>query len=410
MLLSRLLFIAILWIPISGISQQQIGFVFQNPRARRVEIPFERYNNLVVLPVQLNNTITLNFILDSGVQNAILTEKVYGDILGLNYDRNVTIRGPGENDSIRVFVVDNVDLSLPGIPGKNLPLLVLDQDFMKLSNNLGHDVHGIIGYDLFKQFVVEIDFDERKAIFHDKKRFHARRYYDKIPISVEGTKPYADVQITQANGQKIDVKLLVDTGASHAILINPATDADLEIPEKNITAVLGTGLGGEIAGLVGRLNNMKIGRFTFYDLISVYPNEDDYGYGLRSGDRNGTLGGELLSHFNYILNYDEAYLYLRRSQEYRKKSEFDLCGLDLLGKGIKYATIVVNRVRENSPAARAGVKKGDIILSINGMTSTRADLNDINGIIRSRHGRTIILKIKRNEEELKVKFKLERLI
>jgi len=131
---------------------------------------------------------------------------------------------------------------------------------------------------------------------------------------------------------------------------------------------------------------------------------------LRSGDRNGTLGGELLSHFNYILNYDEAYLYLRRSQEYRKKSEFDLCGLDLLGKGIKYATIVVNRVRENSPAARAGVKKGDIILSINGMTSTRADLNDINGIIRSRHGRTIILKIKRNEEELKVKFKLERLI
>ena len=180
---SRTLLLITLWLPLIGISQEQIGFAFSEPRTRRVEIPFERFNNLIVIPVQLNNAITLNFILDTGVQNAILTEKTYGDILNLEYDRNVIIRGPGERDSVQVFVVDNLDISLPGITGKNLPLIVLDQDFLKLSNILGHDVHGIIGYDLFKQFVVEVDHDEGKVRFHDPKRFSPSKYYYQIPIS-----------------------------------------------------------------------------------------------------------------------------------------------------------------------------------------------------------------------------------
>jgi len=410
MTLSRLLLISTLWVPLYGIAQQQIGFAFNNPRTRRIEVPFERYNNLIVIPVRLNNTVTLNFILDSGVQHAILTEKAYGDFLGLEYDRNVTIRGPGEKDSIQVFVVDNMDISLPGIPGKNLPLIVLDQDFLKLSNLLGHDVHGIIGYDLYKQFVVEVNVDDDILIFHDPKRFNPTRYYYKMPISIERTKPYIDVQITQTNGKQFNVKLMVDTGASHAIILNPSTYVDIEVPEKNISAVLGSGLGGEILGLVGRLEGLKMGRFNFYDVISFYPFDEHYGYGLRSGDRNGTIGGELLTRFNYILNYNEGFLYLRRSEEYRKNFEFDLCGIDLQGHGVDYELVSVVRVREGSPADRVGIRKGDIIKTINGMGTSSIDLNYVNGLIRSRRGRKIRLKLKRNDEEIKVKLRLERII
>ena len=57
-----------------SLSAQQIGFDFPEG-VQSVKIPFERYNNLMVIPINVNNTISIKFILDSGVQFAILTEK-----------------------------------------------------------------------------------------------------------------------------------------------------------------------------------------------------------------------------------------------------------------------------------------------------------------------------------------------
>ncbi|MEQ9426328.1 MAG: aspartyl protease family protein [Cyclobacteriaceae bacterium] len=393
----------------SALAQEQIGFSFDRGN-RKVFVPFKRYNNLIVIPVKVKDQLTLNFVLDTGVQNAILTNKVYGDILQLEYDRQVIIRGPGEKDSIRVFVVDNIDLSLPGITGKNVPLVVLDEDFLKLSNNLGADVHGIIGYDLFSKFTVEVDYDNDVVVFHDPDRFNQRGYYKRIPISIEYTKPYMDAKILQKDGTEADVKLLIDLGASHALLLNPATSPNISIPGKNLDAVLGSGLGGEIYGKVGRVSNLQISNFNFSDVISFYPFEEHYGFGLRSGNRNGTVGGELLSHFNLIFDYKNELLLLNKSHAYKQDFEYDLSGLETMGFGKDYEIIMVKRVRENSPAAEAGLQRGDIIETVNGTPISQISLNYVNALIRSKPKKTINIRVKRGLEEFKVKFKLKRLI
>lgn len=380
-----------------------------------MEIPFERYNNLVVIPVTLKDQITLNFILDTGVQNTILTDRIYADLLGLDYNREVIIRGPGQNDSIKVFVVDNIDMSVAKIQGKNTPMIVLEEDFLKLSNNLGAQVHGIIGYELFKHFVIEVDFDDKKIIFHDPKKFRRRKYYkqryfERIPMTVERRKPYVSARIAQKDGDKANVKLMVDTGASHAVLLNPTTHNKISVPEEHLSSLLGRGLGGEIFGLVGRIDNIKINRFEFDDVVVFYPNEQHYGYGLRSGDRNGTIGGELLSHFNYVINYPDGWLYLRESDEFERTFEFDLSGLEIISFGNQYEMVMVKDVREESPAWNAGVRRGDIIESINGKDAQRTSLNFINALIRSKVGKRIFMRLKRGEEVVKVRFELERLI
>ena len=125
----------------------------------RVEIPIEIHNNLVVVPLVLNDQLPLKFVLDTGVRTAILTQKSFSDILNLVYSRKYTITGPGGEKMVDAYVTNNVSLGLPGVHGRGHALLVLDQDYLELRNYLGTDVHGILGYELFSRFIVKVDYE-----------------------------------------------------------------------------------------------------------------------------------------------------------------------------------------------------------------------------------------------------------
>src|SRR5688572_27424943 len=143
-----------------GLQGQNLGFQLA-PGKKKVHIPIEINNNLVVVPVVLNDALPLKFIIDTGVRTAILTQKTFADILNLQYSRKYTIAGPGATKSIEAFITTNVTLRLPGVVGRGHALLVLGEDYLELRNYLGTDVHGILGYELFSRFIVEIDYERK---------------------------------------------------------------------------------------------------------------------------------------------------------------------------------------------------------------------------------------------------------
>src|SRR6478609_8909285 len=103
---------------------QVLGFSLADGR-RKVNIPIEIHNNLIVVPVVLNDALPLKFILDTGVRTTILTQKTFTDILNLPYSRKYTISGPGGMNVVDAYVTNNVSLELPGISGKGHAMLVL---------------------------------------------------------------------------------------------------------------------------------------------------------------------------------------------------------------------------------------------------------------------------------------------
>ncbi|MEO9803347.1 MAG: aspartyl protease family protein [Reichenbachiella sp.] len=389
---------------------QQIGFDFP-PNVHKVVIPFERYNNLMVIPVTINHSLTLKFIFDTGVQYPILTEKMFGDYLGLNYTRNITIQGPGKADSIKAKVAQRVTLSLPGgiESGVNQALLVLEKDYLKLRNNLGTDVFGVLGYDIFSRFIVEINYDENHIILHEPRKFRAKRSYKKIPMKVVNTKPYVELKIMKNENEGRKMHLMVDTGASHAVLLDNPEDDSL-IPEQNITSVIGRGLGGNIHGYLGRMSSIKMGKFEFDGPIASFPIEGDYGAAIKRGSRNGTIGGELLSRFNVAFDYFGGYLYLRKSKSFHNGFEHDMSGMNIAADGSDLENLKVNNIRQDSPAYNAGLREGDLIESINGYSLESLNFSDFTSLLRNRPGKKIIVKYIRNGEVQKTSFKLERYI
>ncbi len=370
---------------------QTLGF--QLPEGKtKVTIPIEVNNNLIIIPVVINGQLPLKFILDTGVRTAILTEKSYSDILGLPYSRQYTIAGPGGEHLITAYVANNVSIYIPpGIQGTGHALLVLEKDYLELRNYLGVEVHGIFGYELFSRFVVLINYQDKYIELIDPEKFKAKRKYQQLPITIEDTKPF--LQTNAMLGKKKNLKLLVDTGASHSMILDPQSDSEIQIPEKHISTTIGRALGGEITGKVARIQSLDMGKYKMTSVIVNYPDPNSYMDTLKASSvvRNGSIGGEVLTRFTVIFNYPAGKMYLRKNASFRKDFQNNLSGISLKAKGARLKVFEVIEVREKSVSARAEIMKGDLLISINGSPASSFRLNEINGELNSKAGKRLVL-------------------
>lgn len=386
---------------------QALGFSLADGR-KRVEIPIEIYNNLVVVPVVLNGALPLKFILDTGVRTAILTQKTFTDILNLAYSRKYTISGPGGEHMIDAYITNNVSLELPGVTGRGHALLVLGEDYLELRNYLGTDVHGILGYELFSRFIIEIDYEKKVLTLYQPKRFHKRRSYQSIPIRIEDTKPYIATAVILADGTQLTAKLLVDSGASHGLMLEPSSDSRIEVPDSTVSSIIGRGLGGEIMGKVGRIKSLRLGKYEVDGVIANFPDPNSYFDSLKLGStkRNGAIGGEVLSRFTTIFNFPKEEMYIKKNSSFKKKFHYNLSGLTVKAKGSRLNVFEVTSVREKSVADIAGLLAGDLVMSINGIQTHTLDLNTIQGFFNNKPGKKINVVVDRKGQQLKFSFSL----
>ena len=400
-------FILLLTVVLTG-KAQPLGFSLAGGKTR-VEIPIEIHNNLVVVPVILNDAVPLKFILDTGVRTAILTQKTFSDILNLAYSRKYTISGPGGAKLVDAYVTNNVSLELPGVHGRGHALLVLGEDYLELRNYLGTDVHGIIGYELFSRFIVEIDYEKKVLTLMTPKRFKPKRRFHKLPIRIEDTKPYLTTPVVLQDGTQLTAKLLVDSGASHGIMLEPSSDERIKVPDSAVSSVIGRGLGGEITGKVGRISSLVVGPYVLEDAIANFPDPNSYFDSLKTGetDRNGAIGGEVLSRFTVIFNFPKEEIYFKKNSAFKKKFHYNLSGLTIKAKGSRLNVFEVTEVRGRSVADRAGIIPGDIILTINGIPASSLELSLVNGYFNIKPGKKINLIIERGGQRLKKEFRLE---
>lgn len=387
---------------------QVLGFSLADGKTK-VQMPIEIHNNLVVLPVVLNGALPLKFILDTGVRTTILTQKSFTDILNLSYSRKYTIAGPGGEKLVDAYVTNNVSLELPGVTGRGHAMLVLEDDYLELRNYLGTDVHGILGYELFSRFIIEIDYEKKQLTLMLPERFRQRRKFHAIPIRIEDTKPYVTTPIVLADGTQFTSKLLVDSGASHGLMLDPESDSRIHVPEHSVSSVIGRGLGGEIMGKVGRIKELHLGPFELKEAIANFPDPDSYFDSLKTGSvpRNGSIGGETLSRFTVVFNFPKEEMYLKKNRSFKKPFHYNLSGLTVKAKGSKLNVFEVTGVRRLSVADKAGVQEGDILVTINGLLCSSIDLNVVNALFNYRPGKKINLTIERNGQRLKKDFRLQ---
>ena len=387
-----------------------LGFILPD-YYNKATVPFEIHNNLIVIDVLLNRSLPLKFILDTGVRTTVLTEKTLSDLLNLEYARKITIPGVGGEKLVDAFVVNNVSLNIGEIQGEGHALLVLEKDLLQLKNFLGVNVHGILGYELFSRFIIDINYANKVINFYRPEDFTKKKKFTAIDISVEDTKPYLEANLTIRDSSGVNKgKFLIDTGSSHTLLLDSKSTDVFYCPEPNLETNLGRGLGGNIEGRVARIDELSFDKFQFKEVIGTFPDEQSYDVDYRHNERNGTIGGGLMSRFHTIFDYANGKLYIKKNRTYKKPFEFNLSGLIVKATGVYLREFEVDNVRPNSAAEEAGLKQGDKIISINGTKVSDLSLDELLGKLNNKENRRIRLEIRRLGVLMIFNFRLKRLI
>jgi hypothetical protein len=124
-----------------------------------------------------------------------------------------------------------------------------------------------------------------------------------------------------------------------------------------------------------------------------------------SAEGDGTVGFQFLKNFNIIIDYDRRYVWLENFTGKVKDEEEGDTGISATyidrAKGV-----VVVRIAPDSPAAVAGVKEGDLLLSIDGLDLQRESYMKVRELLQGTPGTKVKLAIKRGPS-LK-RFEIER--
>jgi len=261
-------------------------------------------------------------------------------------------------------------------------------------------------------FIVDINFESKIITLIKPEYFKPKKRYTALPITIEDTKPFLKVRAKQTESDEMTLKLMIDTGASHALLLEEESHENIRIPTPNIPSNIGRGLAGDLKGKIGRIESLGFGDFQFKGVITTFPETNSYLDSLKRGNiyRNGTLGGEVMSRFNIIFDYSDGLLYLKKNSKYSKRFEYNISGIIIKATGLNLEDFTIDEVRKGSAAELAGLQQGDEIIAVNNSNVKNLKLEQVIGYFNSKHNKLLKVDLKRDGVLIKKKFRLQRQI
>ena len=339
--------------------------------ATQASVPIHIVENHVYLDVMLNGK-TFHFAFDTGGANVI--DPSVTKELGLTSGGSAQVGGVGAATAASSFATIST-LQIGNALVRNQVFLVLPIG-KGFGMSAGMPLDGVIGYEVLSRFVTTFDYAANKVVFQMPDSYTAPPNATIIPIAHFGTTPQFACSI-----DGVPTTCTLDTGARNALsFYTPFVEAHPSVVPAKLTApgVNGFGVGGGNVGRLGRVQTLSFGGLTLSNLVGDYTTQGGGAFELPFLGAN--IGGEVLKRFIMTLDYRKLTMTLTPNSAFDLPDHWDRSGVFLINNG----AVTIMDVRPATPAARAGLVKGDAIVSVNG--SSGVSLREVRELFRSEPG------------------------
>jgi hypothetical protein len=292
-----------------------------------LNLPIKIFNNHVYLQVSVNNAKPLWFLLDTGAGNIINSR--HARALGLKLNPGGQTTGIGEG-SADYFFTENVSFTLPGVTIAHEKFAVLSlENVEECSTKIDVDlqgkvtwcaqaakgdeaqpIDGVLGYEFFRLFVVEIDYAAKSINLYDPKSYHYQVKGERIPLEVRQKHIYMRAPITAPGRSPINGLFMVDSGSAGALaLTSPFVAQNKLLPPPNQTTPLNVcGIGGESRTQIGTLEELRLGNIKLESPVTMFSQAANGVWA--NPDLSGSIGNAILRRFKVVFDYSRSVMIL----------------------------------------------------------------------------------------------------
>jgi hypothetical protein len=343
---------------------------------------FELLNNHMYLQGRLNGKGPYRLLCDTGGENVITPELARA--LDLKTEGTFQGRGVGEkSEDVALAKIDNVVLDRVTLSNQLFAVFPLSD----LSKVEGIEVNGLVGYELFKRFIVKIDYANSRLTFTLPSSFVNSSTGIVVPFRFNDHIPQVEGELDGIGGT-----FTIDTGSRSSLdLMAPFIEAhNLATKyEPKVEAMTGYGFGGAARSAVTRASVLKLGSVEIHDPVTHLTSQKKGA--LTSQYVAGNVGAGVLKRFNITFDYGHQQLILERNANDSARDTYDRAGWWLNLAGNEFEVIDVVR---GGPAADAGLKIGDRVLAVDGTPAAKISLPKFRARLRSdAQGSKLVLRV-----------------
>jgi hypothetical protein len=317
-------------------------------------IPFELLNNHIYVQVKINGRGPFRVLCDTGGAN-IVTPEVAKE-LGLATEGALQGRGVGEkSEDVALAKVDTLQIGDATLRNQVFAVFPL-ASFSKVE---GVASGGLVGYEIFKRFVVTVDYEGSRLTLTLPEAFDYEGEGTVVPFKFNEHIPQVEGEIDGIAG-----KFDIDTGSRASLdLLGPFVEKH-GLKAKyapRLEGVTGWGVGGPVRAAIGRAEVLKLGDVTVRAPVTELTLQQKGAF--TDPYVAGNVGAGVLKRFNIVFDYGRKRMIFEKNANYAKADAFDRAGMWMNeGEG----GFEVMDVFAGSPAAQAGIRVGDTIVAVDG--------------------------------------------
>lgn len=271
-------------------------------RSPRVKIPFRvtPYNNIVIQAV-LNNRDTVQLMLHTASSGVTLTEAALANLKTVTWEGRVDgVQSWGGGDNTSAFSKGNA-ISIGSLHRTGITVWT--------DKNSGQESDGKFGLDVFENSVLDFDFDKNTLTVTSSLPRKAKKY-EKLRLEPADGDLFLPA-VCQIGNDSFPQRFLIHSGYGGAILLDDKFANDTQIGQHiRITGEkkLSDAYGNVLTTKKGLLPLFRIGNYALRDApVGFFE-------GKIGRQQLSVIGGDILKRFNWILDAQRQYIYIRPSR------------------------------------------------------------------------------------------------